>query len=128
MLYSEATGQKMLLSATTPYAGSLVEQGGNLYQQASFQNNAWHMYSSNLPTLGGIAGSTYPTPGGPNTAAGVGPTYLSLNVSGAALAPFMTGQYVTPEFVTDQSMAAQGSGYGRTQQAANMNLPGLTVG
>ena len=39
----------------------------------------------------------------------------------------MTGQYVTPEFVTDQSMAAQGSGYGRTQQAANMQLPGLTV-
>lgn len=127
MLYSEATGQKMPLSATTPYAGSLVEQGGNLYQQASFQNNAWHMYSSNLPTLGGIAGSTYPTPGGPNTGAGAGPTYLSLNVSGAALAPFMTGQYVTPEFVTDQSMAAQGSGYGRTQQAANMQLPGLTV-
>jgi hypothetical protein len=28
MLYSEATGQKMPLSATTPYAGSLVEQGG----------------------------------------------------------------------------------------------------
>jgi hypothetical protein len=35
MLYSEATGQKMPLSATTPYAGSLVEQGGKLYQQAS---------------------------------------------------------------------------------------------
>jgi hypothetical protein len=42
MLYSEATGQKMPLSASTPYAGSLVESGGNLYQQASFQNNAWH--------------------------------------------------------------------------------------
>ncbi|MGA2144113.1 MAG: hypothetical protein ABSH49_04030 [Bryobacteraceae bacterium] len=38
MLYSKATDQKMPLSASTPYAGSLVEQGGNLYQQASFQN------------------------------------------------------------------------------------------
>jgi len=37
MLYSEATRLKMPLSATTPYAGSLVEQGGNLYQQASYQ-------------------------------------------------------------------------------------------
>lgn len=54
----------MPLSATTPYAGSLVEQGGNLYQQASFQINAWHSYASSLPTLDGIAGSTYPTPGG----------------------------------------------------------------
>ena len=74
MLYSEATGQKMPLSAATPYAGSLVEQGGSLYQQASFQNNAWHTYASNLPTLGGIVGGTYPTPGGPNTAPGGGTT------------------------------------------------------
>jgi hypothetical protein len=127
MLYSEATGQKMPLSATTPYAGSLVEQGGNLYQQASFQNNAWHMYGSGLPTLGGVTGATYPTPGGPNTAGGGGATYLSLNISGADTANFMTGQYVTPQFVTDQAMAAQASSYGRTQQSANMQLPGLTV-
>jgi len=128
MLYSEATGQKMPLSATTPYAGSLVEQGGSLYQQASFQNNAWHTYASSLPALGGIQGSTYPTPGGPNTASGMGgPTYLSINVDGQAMAPFMTGQYVTPQFVTDQAMVAQYSSYGRTQQSANMQLPGLTV-
>jgi hypothetical protein len=118
MLYSEATGQKMPLSATTPYAGSLVEQGGSLYQQASFQNNAWHMYGSNLPTLGGIPGSVYPTPGGPNTAPGGGVTNIALNIN---------GQPITPEFVTDQSMAAQGSSYGRTQQAANMQVPGLMV-
>jgi hypothetical protein len=118
MLYSEATGQKMPLSATTPYAGSLVEQGGSLYQQASFQNNAWHMYGSNLPTLGGIPGGVYPTPGGPNTAPGGGVTNIALNIN---------GQPITPEFVTDQSMAAQGSSYGRTQQAANMQVPGLMV-
>jgi len=128
MLYSEATGQKMPLSATTPYAGSLVEQGGNLYQQASFQSNAWHAYASGLPTLGAIGTTPYPTAGGPNTAGGMGgPTYLSINIDGQGLAPFMTNQFMTPQFVMDQSMAAQYSSYGRTQQSANMQLPGLTV-
>ena len=127
MLYSEATGQKMPLSATTPYAGSLVEQGGNLYQQASYQDGQAHTYASNIPTLGGIASGTYPTPGGPNTSGGTGATYLSMNVSGSDAANFMTGQFVTPQFVTDQAMAAQYSSYGRTQQSANMQVPGLTV-
>ena len=67
MLYSEATGQKMPLSATTPYAGSLAESGGKLYQQASYQDGQAHVYASNIPTLGGIGAGTYPTPGGPNT-------------------------------------------------------------
>ena len=127
MLYSEATGQKMPLSATTPYAGSLVEQGGKLYQQNSYQDGQAHAYASNIPTLGGIATGTYPTPGGPNTAGGSGATYLSLSISGNDAANFMTGQFVTPQFVTDQAMAAQYSSYGRTQQSANMQLPGLTV-
>jgi hypothetical protein len=127
MLYSEATGQKMPLSATTPYAGSLVEQGGKLYQQASYQDGQAHVYASNIPTLGGIAAGTYPTPGNPNTAGGTGATYMSLSISGNDAANFMTGQFVTPQFVTDQAMAAQYSSYGRTQQSANMQLPGLTV-
>jgi hypothetical protein len=127
MLYSEATGQKMPLSATTPYSGSLVEQGGKLYQQASYQDGQAHVYASNIPTLGGIAAGTYPTPGGPNTAGGTGATYMSLSISGNDAANFMTGQFVTPQFVTDQAMAAQYSSYGRTQQSANMQLPGLTV-
>jgi len=117
----------MPLSATTPYAGHLVEQGGNLYQQANFQNNQWNTYGSRLPTLGGFASTSYPTPGYPNTAGGAGPTYVSLNISGADAANFMTGQFVTPQFVTDQAMAAQYSSYGRAQQSANMQLPGLTV-
>jgi len=127
MLYSEATGQKMPLSAATPYAGSLVEQGGKLYQQASYQDGQAHVYASSLPTLGGIAAGVYPTPGNPNTVGGTGATYLSLNISGADAANFMAGQFVTPQFVTDQAMAAQYSSYGRTQQSANMQLPGLTV-
>ena len=55
---------------------------------------------------------------GPNTAAGAGATSIAININ---------GQPITPEFVTDQSMAAQGSSYGRTQQAANMQVPGLMV-
>jgi hypothetical protein len=50
MLYSEATGQNMPLSVTTPYSGSLVEQGGNLNQQASYQDGQAHTYASNIPT------------------------------------------------------------------------------
>ena len=114
MLYSEATGQKTPLSATTPYSGSLVERGGKLYQQATYQDGQAHTYASNIPTLGGIGSSNYPTPGGPNTSNSGGPTYLSLNVDGQGLAPVMTGSYMTPQFVTDQSMAAQNSSYGRT--------------
>ena len=116
MLYSEATGQHMPLSASTPYGATLVQQGGGLFQQASFQGNAWHSYQSNIPVLGGMGGSQIPTP-----------TMVSLNISGSDAANFMTGQYVTPQFVADQSMAAQGSGYNRAQIAANGILPGLTV-
>jgi hypothetical protein len=117
MLYSEATGQKMPLSASTPYAGSLVEQGGNLYQQASFQNNAWHTYASNIPTLAGITSAPYPTQAGPNTSGGTG-VNLALNINGTA---------ITSQYVMDQSVAAQDSSYGRTQQAANLQVPGLMV-
>jgi hypothetical protein len=127
MLHSEATGQKTPLLATTHCAGSFVGQCGKLYQQASHRDGQAHAYASNIPTLGGIAAGTYPTPGGPNTAGGSGATYLSLNISGNDAANFMTGQFVTPQFVTDQAMAAQYSSYGRTQQSANMQLPGLTV-
>jgi hypothetical protein len=117
MLYSEATGQKTPLSATTPYAGSLVEQGGKLYQQATYQDGQAHTYASNIPTLGAIGSSTYPTPGGPNTASGGGVNF-ALNINGTQ---------ISPEFVADQSMAAQDSSYGRTQQAANLQVPGLMV-
>ena len=39
----------------------------------------------------------------------------------------MTGQFVTPLGVTDKAMEAEHSSYGRTQQSANMQVPGLTV-
>lgn len=128
MLYSEASGQKTPLSSTTPYAGSLVESRGSLYQQASYLDGQAHTYASNIPTLGGLSSSNYPTPGGPNTAGGAGPTYLSLNIGADSTAGFMTGQYVTPQFVSQQVSAGQNASIDRTQQAANMQLPGLSVG
>jgi hypothetical protein len=117
-LYAQGTGQKMPLSATTPRGGSLAEQGGNLYQQASYVNGTPYTFQSSLPVLGGLGGGTYPTPGSPNTAGGGGTT-IALNIN---------GQPITPEFVTDQSLSAQNSSYNRVQQSANMQIPGLMVG
>ena len=62
MLYSEATGQKMPLSATTPYAGSLVEQGGKLYQQASYQNGQAHAYARTFRRSAGSRRARIPRP------------------------------------------------------------------
>ena len=118
MLYSESTGQKMPLSATTPYGGSLVEQGGQVYQQASYQDGQAHLYASSLPTLGNIPGSTYPTPGGPNTSGGAGPISVALNINGTP---------ITPGFVSDSYSEAQGASINRVQQAATLNVPGLMV-
>jgi hypothetical protein len=116
-LYAEGTGQKFPLSASTPVGGSLVEQGGRLYQQASYVNGVPYSFQSSLPVLGGLgAGNVYPAFGGPVTSGG-----------GVNLALNINGQPITPEFVTDQSMAAQGSSYYRTQQSANLQVPGLMV-
>ena len=91
-------------------------------------NGVANTFQSNLPVLGSPSMGTYPTPGGPNTAASMGPTYLAVNVDGAGLAPFMTGQYVTSGFVSDQITAAQNSSQNRVQQSANTQLPGLITG
>ena len=117
-LYAEGTGQKFPLSATTPVGGSLVEQGGNLYQQASYVNGQPYTFQSSLPVLGGFSTGTYPNAGLPSSMASGGGVNLALNIN---------GQPITPDFVADQSLAAQGASYGRTQQAANMQVPGLMV-
>jgi hypothetical protein len=122
MLYSEATGQKMPLSATTPRAGSLVEQGGALYQAPTFQNGTPYLLPSSLPTLANLPGmGVYPTPSG-------SPINLALHVDGQSTAAFMTGNYVTPQFVQDQAMAAQNSSYNRVQGSAILQQPGLVTG
>ena len=56
MLYAQGTGQKMPLSATTPVGGSLAEQGGKLFQQASYVNGAVYNFPSSLPVMGGFIG------------------------------------------------------------------------
>jgi hypothetical protein len=129
MLYAQGTGQKFPLSAATPQSGSLAEQGGNLYQQASYVNGVATTFQSNLPVLGGLGGgNNYPTPGGPAAGAGMGPLSISMNIGGSDAASFLTGQVVTPGYVADASMAAQNASYGRVQASANTQLPGLTTG
>jgi hypothetical protein len=126
MLYAQGTGQKFPLSATTPQSGSLAEVGGGLYQQASFVNGVATTFQSSLPVLGNLgAGNNYPSPGGPNTAEGMGPMSVSLHLDGSSAAAFMTGQFVTPQFVADQTIAAQGYGYGRVPTIMNYLTPGL---
>ena len=49
-------------------------------------------------------------------------TFGAMAVAGSGVA-----KTFTPEFVSDQATLAQGSSYGRTQQAANMQVPGLMV-
>jgi hypothetical protein len=39
----------------------------------------------------------------------------------------INGTPITADFVADQSMAAQNASYGRTQQSANLQVPGLMV-
>jgi hypothetical protein len=128
-LYAQGTGQKMPLSATTPVGGSLEEQNGRLFQQASFVNGVATTFQSALPVMGNLgANNNYPTPGGPNTGPGMGPISLSLSVGGSDAASFLTGQVVTPTYVADASMAAQNASYGRVQASANTQVPGLITG
>jgi hypothetical protein len=118
MLYSEATSQKMPLSATTPPSASLAEMGGKLYQQATYVNGSPYAFQSNLPVLGGYATGTYPTPG---------PMTLQVNVQGQGAAQFVAGQVVTPEFVQAQWSSAAAGSNGRLQNSAVIQQPGLVV-
>jgi hypothetical protein len=119
MLYSQATGQKMPLSATTPQSAALAESGGRLYQQATYVNGTPYTFQSNLPVMGGYPTGTYPTPGGAMS--------LQLNVSGQGAAQFVAGQVVTPEFVQAQWSSAGASSNGRLQNSAMIQQPGLVV-
>ena len=122
MLYSEATSQKMPLSATTPQAASLAEMGGKLYQQATYVNGSPYAFQSNLPVLGGYATGTYPS-SGPQ----MGPMMLQVNVQGQGAAQFVAGQVVTPEFVQAQWSSAAAGSNGRLQNSAVIQQPGLVI-
>ncbi len=120
MLYSQATGQRFPLSASTPQSAALAESGGRLYQQATYVNGMPYTFQSNLPVLGGYQTGTYPMPGG-------SPMSLQVNISGQGAAQFVAGQVVTPEFVQAQWSSAGASSNGRLQNSAMMQQPGLVV-
>ncbi len=121
MLYSEATGQHMPLSATTPQSGSLAEQNGRLYQQASYVNGTpYTIAGGGLPTLGGYATQNYPS----------APSTVVLNVNGQSAADLLEGRIastVTPGYVQSQWSSAAAASDGRLQNSATMQQPGLVV-
>ncbi|MCE5309379.1 MAG: hypothetical protein LLG20_17195 [Acidobacteriales bacterium] len=121
MLYSEATGQHMPLSATTPYGGSLAEMNSKLYQQAIYANGGQaYAYQSGLPVMGAPAG-------GANALPMPGQMTLQVNVQGQGAAQFVAGQVVTPEFVQAQWSNAGASSNGRLSNSAMMQQPGLVI-
>lgn len=121
-LYAAGTGQasRFPQSASTPHGASLVESGGSLYQQATYQYGNPYTFQSNLPVMG-PSGGNWPNPGG-------GPTYVSLNIGAQDAAGFMTGSYVTPSFVQNQFANAQQASNGRLNNSASMQgQPALIV-
>ena len=119
MLYSQATGQKMPLSASTPQSASLAEVGGRLYQQASYVNGTPYTFQSNLPVLGGYQTGTYPMPASRCRCNSTSPA--------RARRSSWPGQVVTPEFVQAQWSNAGASSNGRLQNSAMMQQPGLVI-
>jgi len=123
-LYAAGTGQagSFPMSSSVAHGASLVQSGGQLFQGAMYQYGNAYAYQSSLPIYGGGAGvNSFGSPGG-NT-----PTMLSLNISGSDAARFMTGQYVTPEFVSSQQNEAWRGSSGRQQSAMTLNEPGSIV-
>ena len=120
-LYAAGTGQAGSYSMPTgeAHGASLVESGGRLFQQATYQYGNAYSYGSSLPVYGG--GSTLPlgTPGGG--------MQISLNIGGDSAAKFMTGQVVTPEVVQTQYAQAMYGSAGRVPQALMMTEPGSIV-
>ena len=93
-LYAAGTGQKMPLSSTTPRAGSLVETGGGLTQQSTYQFGVGYTYKSgmNLPVSGPTPSGSWS--GGTTNPGNGGDTYLSLQMGNSDAQSYMQGQYV----------------------------------
>ncbi len=111
-LYAAGTGQKMPLSAQTPMGGSLAEQNGKLYQQATYQYGQAYNYGGNIPVLGGVSTTSIPSASQPLN--------LSINVDGDSMSNFMQAQVITPDVVQNQVAAAWGAGNGRVSSSAAM--------
>jgi hypothetical protein len=126
-IYAAGTGQKnSTISAMTPQAGSLVEQGGKLYQQATYQYGQAYTFQSNLPVLGGPVAGNYPNPGGSPSVQNV-----QINLNGQSAADALEGRVatvVTPSYLADGFAQANQSSNGRTQASADLSQPGLITG
>jgi hypothetical protein len=123
-IYAAGTGQKNnTISATTPQAGSLVEQGGKLFQQATYQNGQAYTYQSDLPVLGGPVAGNYPNTGGAPSVQNV-----SISLNGQSAADALEGRVasvVTPSYLANGFSQANQSSDGRTQASADLSQPGL---
>lgn len=117
-LYAAGTGQAGLYNqgVTQQHGASLVESGGNLFQQATYQYGQAYTYGSNLPVYGGSPTHVLGAPGG-----GV---QLSLNIAGQDAAKFLQGNVVSPDVVQNQLASANNSSNGRVSQALMMSEPG----
>lgn len=114
-LFAAGTGQSFAQGFNDPHGASLVESGGRLQQQQTYQYGQGYVQSSGLPTYGGGSPSVLGAPGGLS---------LSLNIGGQDAAKFMTGQVVTPDVVQTQYAAAMNGSSGRVAQALMMSEPG----
>jgi hypothetical protein len=121
-LYAAGTGQagSFPMSSMEPHGASLVEQGGTLSQQATYQYGQAYTYASNLPVYGGVQSHPLSAPGGN--------VQLSLNIGGQDAAKFLQGNVVSPDVVQTQYSAAMQGSSGRVSQAMMMSDPGSIVG
>ncbi|HEY6272616.1 MAG TPA: transglycosylase SLT domain-containing protein [Terriglobales bacterium] len=126
-LYAAGTGQanQFQPGLNEPHGASLVESGGTLYQQATYQYGNAYTYASSLPVYGNTPGQPTHNLGAPG---GGGNLSLSLNVGGASAAAFMTGQVVTPDVVQQQYASAMYGSTGRVGQALMLSQPGSIAG
>jgi hypothetical protein len=109
-LYADSTGQKSsVLLNQQIHAASLVESGGSLYQQATYQNGTPYTYASSLPTLGPSGGTIS--------------TASPFNGGGLSV-------YVSPQATQDlwtRGVAAGIAGSPRSVAAANVNGSGQSA-
>ena len=121
-LYAAGTAQANQFTASSdmPHGASLVESGGRLFQQATYQYGNPYTYGSTLPVYGGVQASPLSAPGGGMS--------LSLNIAGQNAAQFLAGNVVSPDVVQTQYASAMNNSTGRVPQALMMSEPGTIVG
>ncbi|HEY1898122.1 MAG TPA: hypothetical protein VGG62_17715 [Terracidiphilus sp.] len=117
-LYAAGTGQSNLFPSgvNEAHGASLVESGGGLFQQATYQYGQAYSYGSSLPVYGGTPTHALGAPGG-NVS-------LSLNIGGQDAARFMQGNVVSPDVISSQYAMAMQNSNGRVNQALTMAEPG----